>query len=129
MARQIKKIKKYALEYALNTLERELEGIHLYTITGDTYDDRKAGQPLQWGVNWSAMGTKSVEETKKFAQSLMEATEICELVNSLEILDKAIEDDKEYTHDQFIRECEIIQKLLLVGVADYINMWFDKEVE
>ena len=37
--------------------------------------------PAQFGVNWAACGTQAPAETKQFAEHLMEAAHICEVLN------------------------------------------------
>jgi hypothetical protein len=44
------------------------------------------GEDLKtFGVNWSACGTQSIEETKKFAEKLNKACKIVEKLNAMQI--------------------------------------------
>lgn len=38
-----------------------------------------------FGVNWSACGTQSIEETKKFAEEISKACKIAEKLNAMQI--------------------------------------------
>ena len=129
MANKIKSIKMEALKDALYRISNELEDMNIYTIAGDRLEDRKAGKALQFGVNWAACGTCTVEETRQFAERLLEATKICETVNKLDIQDRTLEGNSVYTVEEYNREVETVQALLKIGQADFINMWFEKEVQ
>lgn len=39
-----------------------------------------------FGVNWSACGTQSIEETKKFAEEISKACKIAEKLNAMQII-------------------------------------------
>lgn len=39
-----------------------------------------------FGVNWSACGTQSIEETKKFAEEISNACKIAEKLNAMQII-------------------------------------------
>lgn len=39
-----------------------------------------------FGVNWSACGTQSIEETKKFAEEINKACKIAEKLNAMQII-------------------------------------------
>lgn len=51
----------------------------IYKISG------RGEKKLVYGINWSACGTKSVEETVKFATNLQKTAVIVDLINNLEI--------------------------------------------
>lgn len=71
---------------ALTTALREWgheAGVDIYT----TNDIAAAvnGAAYEWGVNWSAQGTKSPNETRDFAKVLVAAAEIAEELNAIAI--------------------------------------------
>jgi hypothetical protein len=129
MARQITVLKMEALRQALQLISNELDGMNIYTIAGDRYEDRKANKPLQWGVNWSAQGTQDVATTKRFAQNLMTATEICENFNKLEILDRSIPEETQYSLEQFQQQTSLAKKVIELGDEEFITLWLNKEVK
>lgn len=43
--------------------------------------------PLIFGVNWSAQGTKDPEYTERYARKLLEAARIADFLNRMEIVD------------------------------------------
>lgn len=77
---------------ALNAVLRKNEyntGISIYTLS---HAARK-GQPKQFGVNWSAKGTCTAADTKKFAAELAHAADVAEKLNELEIKVVWVDDD------------------------------------
>lgn len=123
---KIKKTKMDALRYALGVKGNESGWLHIFTVSGDRYEDRKTGKPLVWGVNWAACGTCTVEETFKFMESLKQATEICNCINALELQDTTLPDDKEYTLDEYKDFCKQACLLLDFADTDVLRTWLNK---
>ena len=57
------------------------EGISIY---GDDGSFREK-HPMIFGVNWSAKGTRTIAETRDYAEALAHAADICERLNGLEL--------------------------------------------
>lgn len=57
--------------------EIETEGINIYEITNDKY--------LEFGINWSAFGTQSIEKTGSFINDLHRAIDIAKKINNLKL--------------------------------------------
>lgn len=55
--------------------------------------------PAKFGVNWAACGTQLPAETKQFAEHLMEAAHICEVLNSYQWVEKWADDVYETAKD------------------------------
>lgn len=56
----------------------------------------------KFGVNWSAMGTRSVEETKAFAEDLVKGAELAEFLTSFELeVDYDADDNRIKTNEDF----------------------------
>ena len=126
----IKEIKMDALRQALmGYSNNELDGMNIYTISGDTLADYRKNIPLQFGVNWAGCGTQDVQTTRAFVERLNRAIELVEMLNSLELGSRPEDDDREYTHDQYITEVEKVINLLKLGDADFLKLWFEKEVQ
>lgn len=54
-----------------------------------------------FGVNWSACGTQSIEETKKFAEEINKACKIAEKLNAMQITVK-YEDVEELDREAYM---------------------------
>lgn len=57
--------------------EIENRGVNIYEITNDEY--------LEFGVNWSAFGTQSVEQPISFMNDLQTAVNIATKINNLKL--------------------------------------------
>ena len=51
-------------------------------------------KPLEWKVNWSAIGAVTVEETAKFAAKLARAAEIARALNAMEMIAEPKDDEE-----------------------------------
>lgn len=68
--------------------------------------------PLVFGVNWSAHGTKDPEYTEKYARKLLEAARIADFLNRMEIVDCS---EKEWID---VSEREICDCMVILKAAD-----------
>jgi hypothetical protein len=79
----------------------------------DIYEFEVYGQdkPYEWGVNWSAKGTCTVEETLEYATKLTVACEYVKYLNALKIkVDWLAEktDINDQNREYFINQMEIL---------------------
>ncbi len=76
---------------------------HLNTTDMTIYDiSGYGGEPVQFGVNWCAMGTCTVKETKEFAENLRYAASLAETLNRLDI--EYVFDDWKFTDRQAYKD-------------------------
>lgn len=68
------------LRAALQTLQNDTN-INIYALN-DTFGNV---DPIEWGINWAAMGTQTADATREFANALYNAVDIIEELNSLEL--------------------------------------------
>ena len=68
-----------------------------------------------YGVNWSACGTVSTEETRKFTEGLLEITAYAEELNSLEIEETWENDEKITTREEALAFVERVENELKPG--------------
>lgn len=83
-------------------------------------------EPMRFGINWAACGTKTVDEADVFARELRKAMEIAEYLTSLEMVIKYLEDDEE---DKFIKTGNDFQSATesMMSCLEDFNE-FDKQV-
>lgn len=82
----------------------EERGVHaaLYEMRTESRFDLGKNAVKVYGINWSAIGTVSVEETKKFTAALHELAGYAEVLNALEIVE-TYEDDPKITNKEEMR--------------------------
>ena len=68
-----------------------------------------------YGVNWSALGTVSTEETRKFTEALIELAAYAEELNSLEIAEVWEDDEKITTREEALAFVERVENELKPG--------------
>lgn len=123
------------LNEALGTIKRE-KHVDIYTINDGVFLDEDA--PLEYGVNWCAMGTQSVERTREYVKDLAHAADIAEALTSLELVvdwtqnDVKLKDDmKEEWKEWLPKFYEIVRlgcaELIEAGI-DTMNKKFLEEV-
>ena len=57
------------------------------------YDMRKTEKGIEFGVNWSAVGTVSAEETREFATKMMNAANVVTELNRAYLRVRYVEDE------------------------------------
>lgn len=108
---------------ALNRISNEL-GVRITETTSLLF----AGQtPVEFGLNWSAYGTQSIEDAKKYINSMDEAMGIAKFMNRFELVvdwSEKIEID-DSNRDFWLAELErVYEAIKLVDrkyVADFIE--------
>lgn len=97
------------IKTAVSRISREL-GVDIYDYDGgfEVYGQDK---PYEWGVNWSAKGTCTIEETLDYATKLQKACEYAKYLNGQEIkVDWSVEktDINDQNREYFMNQMEIL---------------------
>ena len=88
------------------------DGINVYETNHRGW---RKPEPMVFGVNWSAKGTQDPETTRKYADRLVRAAEICEGLNGLELEVVYEQDPTLQTEDDYSETVEKMVKALEGG--------------
>lgn len=102
-----------ALHEKYNKWDNEDICFDICELDGTWYfrDDHK----LVLGINWAAIGTKSAEETVKFANSLIEVSKVIDRINALDLVVDREKKDNLDTKEAFNNAVENFMALYLEG--------------
>ena len=111
----------------VNTISRELGNIDIYETSDELFTEEK--KPVTWGINWPAMGTKSVSETKEFMVRMQKAIDIAEFLNNCGFEIKWSEEFEitEGTKDYWLREMQTLKTAIENQKLDLV--WDFVEIE
>ena len=92
----------------------------------EIYELDFTGTPIEWGVNWSAMGTVPADEAVRFSKGLTKASSIAQMLTDMEIIidwdAKEVEIKKE--HVQRLKEW-VEFALTTFGLEGFIKKWME----
>lgn len=119
---RINNLQRNGLDMAIQSIARDLD-IDIYTIQ-DTFLTKN--EPLEYGVNWGACGTQHVEETIKYANSMIKAAEIARVLNELQIITDYTDDPQDVDLDKFREDSYKLAKVLELMDADLVKLAIEK---
>lgn len=116
---RINRTKWNIINTVLNRISREL-GVSIYEANSCFNDNMQ--KPVEFGLNWSACGTQSIEETQQYITKMNEAVGIAKFMNQFELTvdwssEIAIDDSNK---DFWLAEMERVYKAVKLVDRTYV---------
>lgn len=121
----VKNARLDVLKSVLNDLNRRKNwSCEVSRKSGCVFDDK----PIVWGVNWAAIGTVSIEETREFISQLNIVMLLTDMLNRLEIvIDYDTKDSRIVDRESFEKAFNTLYPFVEYGLVDVVNDFLTEE--